>query len=412
MKITLVNHSDCRGGASVVTARLAKALADLGCNVTLLVVNKETNLPFAVQAVHRWRAKIPFFAEAARIFAANGFNRDDIFKVSLASDGLPLDKHPEILNADAVILAWVNQGMLDFKRIERIARRKPLIWVMHDMWNLTGICHHAGECHNYTAPQGCSFCPLLHSRAAVNDASAKVWQKKMRLYKNVPVSFVAVSSWLAECCRKSPLFKGIDVNVIPNAFPVDSFYSKPLSSRAQIKLPETSKIILMGAARLDDPVKGLQYAVDALNKLADKGCSDATAVFFGNIRNPKALDKLRFPHILYGPVTSPQILTELYAHAHTLISTSLWETLPGTLIEAQAAGAIPVSFNRGGQSDIIKNPSEGRLIPFGDTDAFADAVAETLAQSPDTIALRNAADRFSASSIAAKYINLINQQSR
>lgn len=81
---------------------------------------------------------------------------------------------------------------------------------------------------------------------------------------------MAVSSWLAERCRRSPLFAGQELHTIGNAFPVDEFYTEARHSRASLGLPTEGKIILMGAARLDDPVKGLPYAVEALNLLADK----------------------------------------------------------------------------------------------------------------------------------------------
>ena len=89
-------------------------------------------------------------------------------------------------------------------------------------------------------------------------------------------------------------------------------------------IPKGKKIILMGAARLDDPVKGLDYAVEILNKL---NADDTIAVFFGEIRNREALAGLHFPHIHIGTVSDAAILRELYARATVVISTSLYETL-------------------------------------------------------------------------------------
>lgn len=397
MKLVLINHSDSIGGASVVTYRLLKALQAQGVDAKMLVVNKATDDPTVVEAAPHWRSKIPFYAEAARIYAANGFDRGDLFKVSLGSDGLPLSRHPLVRQADAVLLAWVNQGMLSLKEIGRIASEKPVLWTMHDMWNLTALCHHAGECRRFTEPQGCRRCPFLHSRASDSDASAKVWRRKQKLYGSANISFIAVSTWLKSRCFDSRLMDSQHVSVIPNAFPVEEFYSAPS--------PVGKRIILMGAARLDDPVKGLPYAVEMLNKLKS---TNAEAVFFGNIRDPHALDGLRFPYRHIGPVTDPAELRKLYSQAHAVISTSLYETLPGTLIEGMAAGAMPVSFDRGGQADIIRTPADGRLIPFGDTDAMAAALDDVLAADHDRQALRRAvADRFSARAVAQKYIAAI-----
>lgn len=406
MKIVIINHSDTRGGASVVTRRLAHAMADRGIDVTMLTVHRDDETdPLTALAAPAWKSKIPFYAEAAEIFSHNGFNRKDLFKVSTGRYGLPLSKHPEIVEADCVILAWVNQGMLSLSEIERIARGKRVVWVMHDMWNLTALCHHAGDCRRYSEAQGCNRCPFLHSRASDHDLSAKVWHAKKELYSRADIDFVAVSSWLAERCRNSTLFDGRKLHVIPNVFPTDEFYCTPRRSRDFCGLPQNGKIILMGAARLDDPVKGLHLAVDALNRLEQLDAPEATAVFFGSLRDRQALDDLKYPHLWLGPIQDSEVLHELYAHASVVLSSSLYETLPGTLIEGQASGAVPVCFDRGGQKDIIRQPGEGYIVPFGDTDAMAQAIAKALGDS-DTEHLVAAAHRFAPENVVDKFLEI------
>lgn len=401
MKVVLINHSDSLGGASVVTYRLLKALQTQGVEAKMLVVHKATDDPSVVLAAPHWRARLPFYLEAARIFAANGHDRGDLFKVSLGSDGLPLNRHPLVREADAVLLAWVNQGMLSLKEIGRIAAEKPVIWTMHDMWNLTALCHHSGECIRYSDPAGCRQCPFLHSKASDHDASTCVWRDKQHLYGTADIKFVAVSSWLGERCRQSRLMDAQSISVIPNAFPVEEFYSAPPG--------DGQRIILMGAARLDDPVKGLPLAIDMLNRVKHR--DNAVVRFFGALRDPHALDNLNFKHEYLGPINGPARLRELYSQAHAVISTSLYETLPGTLIEGQAAGAMPVSFDRGGQADIIRSKADGRLIPFDDTAAMAAALDEVLVTAHDREALRaTVAERFSAPAVARKYIELLEIQ--
>lgn len=492
-RVVILNLSDSRGGAAVVSRRLMHALCDAGVDARMLVAHKGTDDPRVVLAAPAWRYKIPFLEEAADIYLHNGRCRADIFKVSTGRYGLPLSRHPLVAQADAVILAWVNQGFCNFADISRMARAgKRLIWIMHDMWNLTGICHHAGDCRAYERPEGCSHCPMLHSSAGPHDLSARTWAAKAKLYARAGIRFVAVSSWLAERCRRSPLFAGQELHTIGNAFPVDEFYTEPRHSRPSLGLPPEGKIILMGAARLDDPVKGLPYAVEALNLLADRltprtsasertaakdtpineengngekngtrsganveeekndlrnddnGDGDnnslknggnsvdkkndwrrgdgeknglrsgekedsdmkVTAVFFGDLRDAHALDALRLPHIHLGTV-SGDTARELYAHADIVLSTSLYETLPGTLIEGQAAGATPVTFDRGGQRDIIRSDAEGRLVPFGDTTLLAAALASTLTTPADKKALRAAATRFSSPTITSLLLPLL-----
>ena len=406
MKITIVNHSDNRGGAAIVSLRLMEALRAAGHDAVMLVAHKYTDHPHVHAIEARYRLKACFAAEHLQILAGNGLRRRDMFKVSTAAFGLPLSRHPLVRGADAVMLNWVNQGMLSLDEIARIAAERPTVWTMHDMWCLTGVCHHAGTCTRYTGTPGCGWGPEL-STTRSRDLSRSTWSRKVEAYRRRHIHFVAVSRWLRLMASESSLMRGQRVDVIPNAFPVDSFHIEPRRSRAELGLPEGKKLIIMSAARLDTPVKGLDLAIDALNRL-DR--SNAAVLLVGALRNPHALDGLHFPHIAYGAVSEPALLRELYAHSTVLMSTARYETLPTTLIEGQAAGCTPVAFDSSGQCDIISNAEEGILVPSFDTAAFAEALNRALDTPLEPHALRASVERrYSDGKVAAEYIALLNR---
>lgn len=406
MKIVLINHSDTRGGASVVSMRLLEALRALGADASMLVVRKAGDRPYVHLAGNALLRKLPFLAEHARIFASNGFTRTDLFAASIATDGLPLSRHSLVRDADAVLLNWVNQGMLSLRSIRRMAEAgKHIIWTMHDMWNLTGVCHHAGRCRHYM--QQCGKCRLINKGPEANDLSHRVWLKKHELYSHSRIHFVAVSNWLAALARKSTLLNSCDVNVIPNAFPIEDFAGEVRYSRTDLGLPEGMPLIVMGAARLDDPIKNLPRAISALNLLHDKGVK-AHAVFFGGIRCPQLLDTIKLPHTYLGTISEAERLRSLMHHAAAVLSSSDYETLPGTLIEGQAAGAIPVSFGDGGQSDIIDHLSTGYIARSGDCADLAAGLEWAVTQPHDpALLLDSVRRRFSARSVARSYLGLI-----
>lgn len=410
MKVAFLCQSDRLGGAAVVTNRLVHALNDVGVDARLVVFKKLTSEDIVDETgAGHFRRGFVFMMERLRIALSNGFSRENLFKVSIASDGLPLHKHHAVKDADVIVLSWINQGMLSLKGIKRLGRLgKPIIWVMHDMWNLTGICHHALECGSYT--KQCGRCQYLKSRKE-KDLSRLTWSKKQALYTSTRITFVAVSNWLADCCRMSGLMKNSDVRVIPNAFPIGSFATKPTVGLQM--LPADKKIILMGAARLDDPIKGFDMAVDALNKLIDNNpevARDTIAVFFGDIRDMSALNNLRFPYKHVGTINDGKILREMYAAASVVLSTSLYETLPGTLIEGQAAGCLPVTFGRGGQSDIVEHRVNGYIARYKDTDDVAAGILWALRQNVDRDKLHESVrQRFSSSAIASRFITLFNE---
>ena len=414
MKVIIINRSDSRGGAAVVSERLMEALRQRGVEADMLVLEKRLPSRFVHRVVGRWRARIPFLLERLQIFLGNGRNRADLFKADTASFGVPLHHDPLVTEADVVCLAWINQGMLSLGEIKRImALGKPVVWIMHDMWCFTGICHHAGECEGYM--HECGMCPLLGRKASLRDISAGTLRRKKRLYSKGGITFVAVSNWLRERARGSSLLREARVEVIGNPVPTCVSLA-PLSDKRD---HGGSLTVLIAAARLDDPVKGLPILIDTAARLRLDYPELAERLKFvavGALKNPDALKDFPLPLVATGPLDSHE-LSQLYRRAAIVISTSLYETLPGTLVEGQLHGALPVAFDRGGQSDIITDGLTGVLVPFGDDPAACMAAGlqrgvEMIDSVPATELqerlAREALTRFSRTAVADRYINLFN----
>ncbi len=411
LKVALINHSDTLGGAAVVTYRLKSALRRAGVDARMVVYTKGSDSPNVYQFSSRFLRGLKFMWECFAVARANGWNRENLFTVSLGAAGYNLASHPWVKEADVIVLNWVNQGMLSLGDIRRILKLgKPVIWTMHDMWPLTGVCHQAKDCEGYL--YNCGYCPLLHNGKKANDASTRVMEKKRRLYERHKITFVAVSHWLQDKCRQSTLLRDQDVRVIPNAFPTDFFITKPSHQVQNFELDYSKKLIVMGAARLDDPIKGLDYAIEALNKLFDMSpelANTSTAVFFGDIRNPGAFRNLRFPHRYIGRINDPKLLRQLYASSAVVMSSSLCETLPGTLIEGLGAGCVPVTFGEGGQDDIIDHLKTGYIARLKDTDDLANGLKWALENPLDRDMLHQSVhERFNADAVAQSYIALFN----
>ena len=417
LKVVLINHSDTQGGASVVTYRLMNALCAEGVDARMLVLDKNTDSLRVDEAANgRW-ARMPFFLEHGEIFLRNGFNRSTLFKISTGKYGVRLSGHPWVKDADVVIVNWINQGMMSLKEIRAIAREKPVIWTMHDLWNMTGVCHvnsrlssdgsFGTACENYLYE--CKDCPLTGG----GSLAQAVYRAKRRLYESSNIHFVAVSNEVARLCRLSPLMSKCDISVIPNALPVDKFGTAPVQSRRQIGVPEGKHLVVMGAARLDDPVKNLPLALKALNQIATP---DVAAVFYGDLRQPDVLKSLNLPHVWLGRIEGHDKLQSLMAQARVVLSTSVWETLPGTIVEGIATGGVAVATDNGGQSDIIDNGVTGYLVDSQTNtgedlvSAVADAVdrAFMLPCTPEARQQRHdvMAHRFGAPAVARSYIAL------
>lgn len=415
MKIVLASQSDTLGGAAVVTRRLMDALCAAGEDARMVVSHRQSADTRVAAMGGSLRQRAAFLGERLEIAAANGWRRDDLFKVSTGHFATGIASHPWVKEADTVLLNWVNQGLSGLHDIERLhAMGKRLVWTMHDMWCMTGICHHAFECQGYTAE--CGDCPFLRGEGHPRDLSHRVWQEKERVFSRVPITFVAISSWQAQKARESSLLRNQEIVTIPNAFPVEEYSTHCEAYVPGLDPVATPNVLLMGAARLDDPIKGLDYAIDALNILADTRpelAPKSRMVFFGDLRDPKRLDRLRFPHRWLGMVHDNEMLHRLYASARVVLSTSLYETLPTTLIEGQAAGCLPVTFGKGGQPDIVTHLCDGYIARYQDAADIATGIRWALAQ-PDTPSLRqqlhaSVATRFAAPVIARRYLRLLGE---
>lgn len=369
MRVVIINKSDSTGGAAIVSRRLLEALLQQGVDARMLVAEKLTDSPRIELAAPAFIIKEKFIAERLRIYCENGFNRSTLFKIDTAGEGLPLWRHPRVLEADVIMLNWVNQGMLSIKGIEKICNLgKPVIWTMHDMWNMTGICHHAGICSRYQSL--CSNCPLLGKKGKPKDLSTRIFGRKQQLYNSSgrsgqepgkrPVTFVAVSHWLAEKAAGSVLLKNQEVRVIPNALPINA----TLPDIKERNIIDRIKI-LFGAARLDDPIKGLPKVIAMTRELKENYPEVAARVelhTFGGIKEPLLLDQMAVKTVNHGMLHGEESLRSLYADADMIISASDYETLPTTLMEAQLYGAITIAFDSGGQKDIIDSGKNGLLL--------------------------------------------------
>lgn len=409
-KVVLINHSDTLGGAAVVTFRLLQALRREGVDARMVVFTKTSEEPHVSFVSTRFLRGAAFCLERLSILCRNGFNYADLFKVSTGSFARNVHHHPWVKEADVVCLNWINQGLMSLNGIRKLHRMgKKIVWTLHDMWPMTGICHHSYGCDRYKAE--CGDCPYLHSAASPDDLSHRVWAKKRELYSEVPIRFVTVSHWLQQLSQASSLMGNQNVTTIYNPFPTDLFHTHPRGDvMKQIITLEKPNILLFGAARLDDPIKGLDYTIDALNHIFDNYpeiASKTCIYFFGAIRTPELLDRLRFSHLKLGRVNDPQILRYLYSKAKVVISTSLYESLAGTLIEGQAGGAIPVTFGRDGRTDIVEHLKTGYIARYKDPVDIANGIIWALDSKIDRDALhRSVKERFDAPVIARQYISL------
>lgn len=411
-RIVIVNHGDMLGDSAKGSFMLMQALRRRGLDVRMLVYTKSSDEENVAAVGARLERGIRFCLERLDILLHNGFDRSTLFEVSTGRFAIDVSSHPWVMEADIVCLNWINQGLLNLKGIRKLHfKGKRIVWMVHDMWPFTGVCHHSGKCDYYT--DECGNCMYLRDGGHSHDLSRKYWRKKRRLYGEVPITFITQSRGLERRARKSSLLRGRPVTTIQAPLPIDQFYTTP-PSHIEMLLPTTKpNLILMGANRLDDESRNLSLGIDALNRIFDNHpdiASDTMVYLFGDLDTPRELDRLRLSHRWFGRINDQKILRYLMSSAKVILSTSMVEHIPTTLLESMASGAVPVTFDAPARNDLIKHLENGYLAQPMDAADLSDGILWALGADISREQQRDIiTSRYSSDIIAEKYIDLFAQ---
>ncbi len=381
------------GGAGKAAFRLHKGLMQIGVASTMFVANKNSGDPSVkgipskdsdkmIPSINVSSYQSPMWPQQ-RLRWENELQKYpdrpgglEIFTDT--SSVIDLGQIQEIKDAYIINLHWV-AGILDYSSAPLALKNKHLVWTLHDMNPFTGGCHYSGKCERYK--KRCGACPQLGSTSD-NDLSRQIWNRKNYTFQNLDVKIVAPSKWLAECASKSSLMSRCSVQVIPNGFPLEIFkqYNKT-EIRKSLKIPNNAKVILFGAASLNNERKGFRYLLEALNNFSHQKDNDIILLTFGqfpaSLQNPS-----KFPIYNLNVISSEYQLALAYSAADVFVIPSLEDNLPNTVIEAMSCGVPVVGFNVGGIPDMVEHKKNGYLAKPQNTLSLAEGI-EWILSSPE-----------------------------
>lgn len=235
----------------------------------------------------------------------------------------------------------------------------------------------------------------------------RIWEWLRRRTYRALDAVVALTRESAEwLCRTTT---ARHVPVIPNVVP----YPLP-ACPPQLRPPERrpGERWLLAVGRLGDQ-KGFDLLINAFQKLASR--FPLWRLFIlgeGPLRG--ALERQVEESGLTGRIELPGRagnVGEWYRAADLYVMSSRFEGFPNTLTEAMAHGLPAVSFDCDtGPRDIIRHEVDGLLVPAGDEDALAEALARLMAD--DVLRTRYAAravevrQRFSMERVAGMWEEL------
>ena len=378
MRITHLTVWDLAGGASRAAHRLHTGLLRLGHDSKMLVQHRQSSDPNVIvfQPPKRLGIKLRralkqrYLAEQVKgmVRAPGG---------SLFSD----DRSPQnadvleqIPASDIVNLHWV-AGFIDFQEFfRRFPANLPVVWTLHDMNPFTGGCHFDGGCGKFV--QACGACPQLSS-SDEDDLSSRSLERKRKALaasSGARIHLVTPSRWMQEQVKKSSLMSQLPCITIPNGLDTEVFKPRDQAAARQLLgIPRERLMILFLADWAGEKRKGFSLLVEAL-----KSFNNDPRVHFLTVGREMPAGDLGPRVTSIASVADDDKLSSMYSAADVFVLPSLQDNLPNTALEALACGVPIVAFDSGGVPEIVKAGETGRLVPVGDVNGLAAAIAALL----------------------------------
>lgn len=275
-------------------------------------------------------------------------------------------------SADIVHFHNTHGGYISQWFLAEVAKRKPVVWTLHDMWAITGRCAHSSGCEKWKT--GCGRCPYQRNHpSTLIDTSAFLWKLKRSLYSKIKVNIVVPSLWLYDKLPDS-ILGHCNSCIIRNAIDTDIFkpYDKPLL-RKSLNIPENKFVILFVAhGGIAAHHKGFRYLQNALKNIYRKGLRP----FLVAIGDSKKVNskKLGLEALCAGKISSELLLMRYYAAVDCFILPSVSDNAPLTIIESLACGTPVIAFKVGGVPEMIDHRKTGYLAEYLDERELAKGI--------------------------------------
>ncbi|AKG21134.1 glycosyltransferase family 4 protein [Calothrix sp. 336/3] len=375
MKVLHISTSDTKGGAARAAYRLHQGLQNININSQMLVKEKSSGdkniyAPKMNLSQGIAKAKLTFDSLPLKIYRQP---RESLFSLQWLPDKIV--SQVDNLAPDIINLHWINAA---YMQIETMARLKyPLVWTLHDMWAFTGGCHTSWSCDRYT--QSCGVCPQLGSQKEL-DLSRWVWQRKSKAWKNLNLTIVTPSRWLAGCAQSSSLLRDFPIQVVPHGLNTQVYRPiNPQIAREILKLPQDKQLILFGAMNAtSDKNKGFHLLQPALQKVSKSGWEDKLEIVIFGASLPEKPPPLGFKSHYLGQLSDDLSLALVYSAADLMLVPSIQESFGQTASESLACGTPVVAFNTTGLNDIIDHKKNGYLAQIFEIDDLAKGITWVL----------------------------------
>lgn len=369
MKITHLSTFDIAGGAARAAYRLHEGLLKIGQESQVLSLYKTSTDNYVLE--YQLDKSENNFDSIYGNYIQNHYinnNRTAISNTlfSLGYSGFNVAKSESIINSDILNLHWITSGFQSPLTIKKLLDLdKPIIWTLHDMWAFTGGCHYTAGCQSYE--NNCLNCPQLSED--IFQLPYHLLQEKIEYFNHPNLVIVTPSQWLAECAKKSKVFRHNRIEVIPYSLDIDTF--QPINkseAKKSLNINSNDIILLVGAVTGKEKRKGFQELINSL-KICQNHHQFSELIKSNRLKiccfgeSNEAFQELGITVISFGNVNSDETLSLIYSAADIFILPSLEDNFPNTMLESMSCATPVIAFDIGGIPDLIENNISGIIIP-------------------------------------------------
>ena len=361
------------GGAGIACLRFHKILTQLNYNSYLVTPSKDLNFT-KIKKIINPKIKNNFFLNfLKKIKNNNTFLKNYLVKINkYCFYGLENSNFCSLngfipKNIDTIFVHWVD-GFVNYDDLYKFYQtyKCKIIFLMYDMYPITGGCHYSYECKKFIS--GCKSCPAVPF--FLRKKISKNFEKKFFLINMMNAEICVFSSQDYKLVKQSHLsFAKIHKLFIP-------IYFKDLPTR---QFKKEKKFHILCSALKFDPRKGSEKLMELLDILDDKLNSEHKVIIFFCFDN-YFLKKI-YKNIFFKKIKNPKSeheMLNLYFKSDIFLNLSEADSAPMMITEALLCGIPVISTNIGNASDLIINKNNGYVLAKYDPNDLINKIIEIM----------------------------------
>jgi glycosyltransferase involved in cell wall biosynthesis len=298
---------------------------------------------------------------------------NDIHRLS----SLQIKRHPIYASADLLHFHGIHSGFLNYLALPALTANKPAVYTLQDMWLLTGHCAYSFDCDRWRT--GCGQCPYPETPPEIKrDGTALEWKLKDWTYRQLNLTLICPSKWIAELAAVSPLINRFSIHHIP--YGIDTEVFRPLNferCRSELGIPLDKKVLMFASVKLNDPRKGYDLLLEALQNLPQALKKEILLLVFG--KEAKTLASTVGISVYdLGYLNEDRAKVVAYSAADLFLFPTRADVFGLVSLESQACGTPVVSFRVGGVPDHVRPGITGYLARPENTQDFSNGIVALL----------------------------------